>query len=167
MNCDYVEILLHPQERLLAVRKSSSKNPNAVPLTTKAISAKVNRVIYDLIGWQRDFSHRIIADIFVKDGRSVLIFNLSNSEYCVKSKRMLTEEWINALDESPGKRMLLTRLFLANNLKDWEIGAKAMAVQEFDTDVPETEKSEQEILIKEVENEYVGWEPPKEKTDDE
>lgn len=167
MNCDYVEILLHPQERLLAIRKSSQNNPNAVPLTTKAMSAAVSRTIYDLMGWRRDFGHRIIADIFVKDGRSVLFFNLSNSEYCKKSKRFLTEEWLNALDQPPGKQMLITRQLLSEKLSNWEIGAKAVAVREYDTDVPETEKSEQDRLIKELENEYVGWQPPQKSVDDE
>jgi hypothetical protein len=164
MNCDYVEILLHPQERLLAIRKSSSSNPNAVPLTSKAMSAAVSRMIYDLMGWRRDFGHRIIADIFVKDGRSVLFFNLSNSEYCKKSKRFLTEEWLNALDKPPGKQMLIIRRLLSEKLSNWEIGAKAVSVRDFDTGVPETEKTEQERLIKELESEYVGWQPPQKRS---
>ena len=121
-------------------------------------------MIYDLMGWRRDFGHRIIADIFVKDGRSVLFFNLSNSEYCKKSKRFLTEESLNALDEPPGKQMLITRRLLSEKLSNWEIGAKAAAVREYDTDVPETDKAEQEKLIKELENEYVGWQPPTKKS---
>lgn len=118
------------------------------------------------MGWRRDFGHRIIADIFVKDGRSVLFFNLSNSEYCRKSKRFLTEEWLNALDEPPGKQMLITRRLLSEKLVNWEIGAKAAAVRDYDTDVPETGQAEQEKLIKELEKEYVGWQPPKKSTDD-
>lgn len=166
MNCDYVEVLLHPQERLLAIRKSSPNNPNAIPLSTRALSAAVCKPLYDLMGWRRDFGHRVISDIFTKDGRSVLFFNLSNSEFCKKSKRLLPEEWINALDEPPGRQMLLMRRLLSEKLSNWEIGAKAMPVRGCSTDIPETEKAEQEILLKEVEKEYVGWEPPKKPVDD-
>jgi DNA invertase Pin-like site-specific DNA recombinase len=164
MNCDYIEILLHPQERLLAIRKSSKKNPNAVPLTAKTMAAEISRIIYDLMGWRRNFSHRITADIFEKEGRSVLFFNLSNSEYCAKSKRLLTEEWLHVFDKPPGKQKLLTRLILAEKLKNWEVGAKASDVQEFNTGVPETEEKEQQILITELEKEYVGWQPPTKRT---
>ena len=160
MNCAYFEILLHPQERLLAIRKSSSKNPNAVPLTTKTMSAAVSKIIYDLMGWRKDFYHKIIADIFEKNGQSVLFFNLGSSEYCNKLKRLLPEEWLNVFDEAPGNRMLLTRLILAKKLGDWEIGAKAAPVRDFDTDVPEIKKSEQNKLLQELEKEYVGWQPP-------
>jgi len=92
---------------------------------------------------------------------------MSNSEYLVKSKRMLREEWLNALDEPPGKRMLLTRMILSKKLDNWEIGAKAVSLQGFNTAVPETDKSEQEALIEEVRNEYVGWEPPVRANNDE
>jgi hypothetical protein len=160
MKCDYVEILLHPQERLLAVRKTSAKNPNAIPLTTKTISSTISRVIYDLMGWRRDFRHRIVADIFAKDGQSVLFFNLGISEYCKNAKRLLTTDWLNSFEDPPGKRLLLTRLLLSQSMSNWEIGARAIPVKGFDTDVPETGKAEREKLIEELRREYVGWQQP-------
>ena len=41
-----------------------------------------------------------------------------------------------------------------------------MAVSGFDTDVPETEECEREILLKELEGEYVGWQPPPKRAKD-
>jgi hypothetical protein len=160
MDCEYVEILLHPEEKLIALRKTSPQNPNAVPLSTKSYSAAVSRTLYDLMGWRRDFRHRIIADIFEKGGRSVLIFNMSNSEYLSKSKRQLPAEWLNALDEPRGKHLLAKRLYLAKKLTDWNLQAKAVAVKDFNTCIPATKPDELKKLTREVEEEYVGWKPP-------
>ena len=160
MDCEYIEILLHPEEKLIALRKISPKNPNAVPLSAKSYPAAISRIIYDLMGWRRDFRHRIIADIFERDGRSVLIFNLSNSEYLSKSKRQLPADWLDVFDEPRGKHLLTKRLYLAEKLTDWNLQAKAAAVKDFNTCVPATKPDELEKLTREVEEEYVGWEPP-------
>jgi len=162
-----VEFLLHPQERLLAIRKTTENNPNAIKLENKFTSSSVNKAIYDLMGWRRDYKHRIIADIFERDSNSVMFFNLNNSAFCINSKRLLPEDWLSELDEPRSKKMLFTRLLLSQNLKDWRINAKATSIRDFNTDVAETDVAERETLKKELEKEYVDWEPtPKRKNKD-
>jgi hypothetical protein len=165
MNCSHVELLLHPSELLLALRKSTAKNPNAIPLSDKAIPSSISRMIYDLMGWRQDFRHRIIAEIFEKDGESVLFFNLSSSQYCANRKRLLTQEWLNALDQTPYRRMMFKRLLLARKLDDWKISEKATPVKEFNSVVPKTSMAKLEKLAKEVEELYVDWQPRKKETE--
>ena len=160
MNCDYVELLLHPEEKLLAVRKTTSRNPNAVALANKSIVAAINLVIYNLMGWKRDFSHKMLADIFEKHGQTVMFFDLRASEYHTKSKAYLPEEWIHVFDKPLNRLNMLTRLHLAKTLRNWEVNAKATPVEDFDTVVSATPESEQQILIEELEKEYVGWKAP-------
>ena len=166
MDFTHVELLLHPSELLLALRKSTSRNPNAIPLCDKSMPSYVSKMIYDLMGWRWDFRHRVIADIFEKNGESVLFFNLSCSQYCANHKRLLTQEWLDALDQTPNRRMMFKRLLLARKLDDWKVGEKATPVKEFNSVVPKTSMAKLEELAREVEDLYVDWQPRKKATED-
>jgi len=80
-NIEYVEVLLHPAERLIAVRPSSKTNPNAVPWRQNISSAFLCPMIFELMGWNETWKYKIIADCFVRGDEHIFMFNLSEPEY--------------------------------------------------------------------------------------
>jgi len=78
----HVEILLHPSERLLAVRKVTARNKNAIPWGATNIHAReLCRILYQLMGWQKGWKYKTAANCFSKDGDRVLLFDLTCCEF--------------------------------------------------------------------------------------
>ncbi len=110
----HVEMLLHPTERLIAVRKSTARNRNAVPWADSSIPArKFLRAIYLLLGWQKGWRYKVAANCFSKNDERVILFDLASCEF---------------------QHMMLCRRALAEKLEDWAISAPASPVEGFSLD---------------------------------
>ncbi|GHU78199.1 hypothetical protein AGMMS49992_28240 [Clostridia bacterium] len=92
-----IEILLHPRERMLAVRKTHTDNPNGIRWVSASISASAFLpILYELMGWNLPWRHRILAIPFMRDGDTVLLFDLNDPEY------IMYEEILPKEDDSMG-----------------------------------------------------------------
>ena len=80
----YVEILVNPVERMLAVRPCAKDNPNAIRWTNQKgkgrhISAKAFcTILYEILGWNKDYAFRVPAVLRTKGEESILLFDLDN-----------------------------------------------------------------------------------------
>ena len=108
-NATYVELLIHPQEHLLAVRKSTKDNRHAVRWSrmssegiyvSKGIpGAAFLPAIFSLLDWKAECKYRI-QGIRRQNGKdSVLIFDLRETEVFVPEETLL-EKTLNSSGES-------------------------------------------------------------------
>ena len=80
----YVEILLNPVERMMAVRPCAEAEPNAVRWTDAkekgtVIPAKAFcSILYEIAGWDTGYSYRVPATVRRKGEEAVLFFDLDN-----------------------------------------------------------------------------------------
>ncbi len=81
---EWVEILLNPVERVLAVRPSTHDNPNAVRWVTQdgrctSISAKAFcSILYEILGWDSGYAYRVPVSVRSRNGQTILFFDLDN-----------------------------------------------------------------------------------------
>ncbi len=81
----FVELLLHPAERLLAVRRTNRDNKNAILWDIRSLSAgNLCKNIYTFCGWDREITYKAMADCFMRDEEKVLMFDLGNAEFFMK-----------------------------------------------------------------------------------
>ena len=154
----YVEILLHPNERLLAVRKSVKNNKNAVPWKNVSIAArKLSRVIYELMGWQREWKYKTMANYFSKNDEQVIIFDLNTCEFRIRNeeskkkfKRAIPSEWLSCFGNCVPECTMLCRRALADYLDKWEVTVPASPVPYFGNGIHTLSRSETEKLISEM-----------------
>ncbi len=80
----YVEILLNPVERMMAVRPCSRDEPNAIRWINArekgtGIGAKAFcSILYKITGWDTGYSYRVPATVRRKGDEAVLFFDLDN-----------------------------------------------------------------------------------------
>ena len=160
----YVEILLHPTERLIAVRSSIKSNRNAVLWNSKNISSSlICRVIFTLMGWNSMWKYKIIADCFERDSERVLMFNLSdpefqfveeiseNEEIKERIKRLLQPaKWCDSIGADYISRIVASRRAYAITLDDWKLNAPAMPIYGFDGNPVNRSESELKTYLAEL-----------------
>lgn len=158
---EYVELLIHPIERLLAVRKTSADNRNAIPWEAGAVSsAAFMPILYELCGWCDYWKYRAEAVCLVKRTDRVLIFNLLETEtiVCEKPKKkekvqpgkIVIEEpvqpkrppqtfkpvaWMESFGESMTGSYSSCRQHHAAALNKWQTNAQAKPVIGFENTV--------------------------------
>lgn len=85
----YIEMLIHPCAKLLAIRPCSIEEKNKVQwsrtkdgeLIPKPISgAAYLSTLYDIFKWDKKYKYRILGVTHQKDNESVLIFNMTDTE---------------------------------------------------------------------------------------
>lgn len=153
-----VEILLHPVERLLAVRKRGRQSKNAVPWNWKGISAKeLSAVLYELMGWRKSWKYRSTANCFTKNMEQVLLFDLNCCEFRLPlpergdgPARAIPSSWLSEFGEAPPEQMMLCRRALADALDNWHVGASASPVSGFSSDIKTLSRKEAEERIAEM-----------------
>jgi DNA invertase Pin-like site-specific DNA recombinase len=150
----FAELLLHPAEKILAVRRTDKNNPNAILWNTKPIPAgNLCKCIYTFCGWDRNISYKVMADCFTRREEKLLMFDLGNAEFFLKevieritagadgeeinawkavSRLLQPESW-----QDFGKDCLshaaTGRHWMARSLEDWLPDAPAANVPGFDS----------------------------------
>ena len=88
-NIKFVEMLIHPSSKLLAIRPCSSETKNKVQwsrlkdgqLIPKPISgAAFLPTLYEIFKWDKKCKYRILGVAHQKDNENVLIFNMDDTE---------------------------------------------------------------------------------------
>jgi DNA invertase Pin-like site-specific DNA recombinase len=179
-NVEYVEILMHPIDRLIAVRPCSENNPNAILWkkvyknrlqSTHVSSATFANLLYELMGWKDEWQIEIVANCKNRDQDSILLFDLKEPIFKVKKTKRITDESDSANEESEsytakllpgewrdnfGKQMVEHAYSNMNhdehNDREWNISAEGIAVEGFE--VKTKIKSEEDIKrqIEEMQN---------------
>lgn len=89
ISSSYVELLVHPEKLIFAVRSSSKDQRNAMLWIKKRNGTPHPRIIsgkaflpslYALFGWQKDCKYRIIGVKRRQDTECILLFNLKETE---------------------------------------------------------------------------------------
>lgn len=150
----FVELLFHPTEKILAVRRTGKDNKNAILWNTKPIAAgSLCKNIYTLCGWDKKISYKVMADCFTRENERVLMFDLGSAEFFVKesiekltftengeqvslwkevSKLLQPDSW-----QDFGRDCLshatTCRRWLARTLEKWKTDAPAENVSGFDS----------------------------------
>lgn len=100
-NVQYIEMLIHPGERLLAVRKAAKDHRNAVhwaspckkggilPRTITGIAFL--KTIYNLFGWDPEYRYRVQGVRRHKNMESVLLFNMNETEVFLPQDTLFTD----------------------------------------------------------------------------
>ena len=148
----YVEVLLHPTERLVAVRNTTQRNRNAIPWKAFPIRAReLSRIIYQLMGWQKDWKYKVAANCFPKNDELVILFDLTCCEFQFRENKTLTKaipsEWISEFGENLPEHMALCRRALAEKLEDWRLSVSPSTVEGFELGVKPLTREQAEKRI--------------------
>lgn len=112
-NVQYVELLIHPGEHLLAIRKTTKDNRNAIQwakLSTKGglipkpiTGVAFLKTIFDLFDWEQEYRYRVQGVRRHKNAESVLLFDMRETEIFLTKEIIYTahpEEVDGLLDKS-------------------------------------------------------------------
>ena len=167
---EYVEVLLHPSERLIAVRPTDLSNRNAIPWNGKCISSSaLCPILYTLLGWNPVWKYKIMADCFVRGKEQVLIFNLSepefqfvetvteNEEIKQRIRRLLQSgAWSDQIGGDYIAQMVASRRAYALSLKRWKLNAPALPIDRFPGNPTNRTESELEEYLETLGVKYDG-----------
>lgn len=146
---EYVEILAHPKERLLALRKADASNKNAIPWNSGFVSsAAFMPVLYDLCGWNGNWKYRSLAVCLAKKSERVIIFDMNETETLIYSqapvadadgkrtaKTYLPPSWRDSFGESVPDGYYSCRRHIAEALGKWSTSAPALPVRGYESNV--------------------------------
>ena len=150
----FIELLFHPAEKILAVRRTAKENKNAVLWDKKPIAAgSLCKNIYTFCGWDKKISYKIMADCFMRNNEKVLMFDLGSAEFFIKdsiqkmkfdengneisiwkkvSKLLQPEKWQKDFGRDVISHATTCRRWLAKSLDEWQTDAPAKNVPGFD-----------------------------------
>ncbi len=86
---NYIEILIHPIEKKLAIRTTTADNRHGVHCSKLSMkqyvpkeisSAAFNDTLFEIFSWNTDYRYKIVGSMYEKDNELVYIFNAENSE---------------------------------------------------------------------------------------
>jgi hypothetical protein len=158
-----VEVLLHPSERLFAVRPASKGNRNAIPWSAKSISAAtLCPILFTLMGWNESWKYKFMTDCFARNGECFLMFNLSepefqfvelvteNEEIKERIRRLLLPGSMrNEFGADYISQMISSRRAYAASLENWKINAPALPIEGFGGNPAKRTESELKTYLEE------------------
>lgn len=86
---EYIELLINPKEKLVAVRPSKKDSKTAIQWTRKKVGVVCPKlisgaaflpIIYEIFGWDIDFKYRVRGTRHQKGNESILLFDMSETE---------------------------------------------------------------------------------------
>ena len=116
-NMPYIEMLLHPVRKELAVRLSKQDVRNHMEWSSQKDGKVKSRhisgsaflpTIFSLLGWDGNFRYRVIGTFHHHDSGSLLLFDLHDAEMLIPTG-YLTETSPGEYHEEPGQSMPYTR----------------------------------------------------------
>ena len=141
---EYVELLIHPGERLLSVRKTNARNKDAIPWCDGSISsAAFLPILFEICGWHSGWNYRSPAVCLSKKTERVLLFDLGATETIIResedgkrtSRRYLPTTWLDSFGTSMPGSYASCRRHLAISLSNWQTNAPALPVSGFETTI--------------------------------
>ena len=165
-NTFFIELLVHPEEKMFAVRTSKKENRNHIQwarefkqtIVPKQISgAAFLPAIFDLFCWNYNSKFKIMGDCLSKDNESILIFKIADAEMLLppdiansvsthKSKRKIRafpSEWINDFGSDYYTRMQEEKT--VSDIQNWDTKNSGIPYQ--DSDLKTTGKEDIERAL--------------------
>ena len=155
LSADYVEILLNPREKLLALRKATRRNKNAIPWNNSTIPAReLSGILFDIMDWQKGWKCKIPASMLRRGDEKLIMFDLSDCEYKFRSDgkeskyiRAIPRDRLNKTGIDTVDYMLRSRRAYANSLADWRLTDIASSVEGFNTYIePQTHEAIESMM---------------------
>lgn len=168
----YIQLLLHPTERKIAIRPCDKNDTFSIawrtskgqPVLIKTISCPhFNKALFQIMEWNPDFNYRVLGTWIEKGDDKIMIFNLSNAMPLVlfdtgesgKRKRrtaVCPEEWEDSFGDEFYNFSLDNDLYYSKRHGDWNSGADCVMV-DGQTQVPILTHSELMESAERIKNE--------------
>lgn len=106
LGCEFVELLIHPEKKLLAVRRCSMDEKNAIRWakeTEDGFRLRVVRgtafmpAVYEILSWKRQCKYHVIGNYVEREQEAVLLMDMKETEIFVPERMLMT----NDEDEAP------------------------------------------------------------------
>jgi len=99
-SCQYIEMLIHPEKHLIAIRKSSESNRNAMQWA-KQFNGKIFprhisgaaflSTLFELSEWKDEYRYRVEGVVKERNGETIILFDLSAPQIFIPNK-MICEQ---------------------------------------------------------------------------
>lgn len=176
-NIKFVELLIHPSSKLLAIRPCSSETKNKVQwsrlkdgqLIPKPISgAAFLPTLYEIFKWDKKCKYRILGVAHQKDNENVLIFNMDDTEIRIptntndvsalnnntpdtisdsKSVLAYPADWMNSFGNNYYTQSQAPELTEFTADKNWQTASESKPYKE-----PELQTTPKETIIQNIKN---------------
>ena len=176
-NIKFVELLIHPSSKLLAIRPCSSETKNKVQwsrlkdgqLIPKPISgAAFLPTLYEIFKWDKKCKYRILGVAHQKDNENVLIFNMDDTEIRIptstndvsapnnntpdtisdsKSVLAYPADWMNSFGNNYYTQSQAPELTEFTVDKNWQTASESKPYKE-----PELQTTPKETIIQNIKN---------------
>ena len=148
----FVQLLLHPVERKIAIRPCSKtdafsipwhKNPEQ-PMVSKIISCPhFCNALFQIMNWEPDYGYKVLGTLIEKGNEQMVVFNLDgavpNMTVCEKDEKtdsvvkkrvmICPEEWGDTFGEEFYDFSLENALYYSSNQSDMRISEKSKPVE--------------------------------------
>ena len=160
-NVAYVQLLLHPTERRIAIRPCSSTDAHNIrwrPDPEKAVYSKTlncqhfGNALYSIMDWNPDYVYKVRGTWAQRGAEQIIVFNLPNATPAVmvapengeetKQKRvsLCPEEWADDFGEEFYEHTLENGFYYIAPNTEWNSQAKSVlapGMMQFATTTPE------------------------------
>ena len=172
----YIQLLLHPAERKVAIRPCDKEDVHSIKwrpdadkrLYSKTLSCKCfGTALYSIMDWNPDYVYKI-RGIWAKNrDKQIIIFDLTNAMPAVwldnesdgrKRKRvnLCPDEWIDGFGEEFYEHVIDNEYYYLSSKADWQSDSKSIHAPGFKQfDIPNVQDMNERIslLIKGVKKE--------------
>lgn len=147
---DYIQLLLHPTERKIAIRPCGKKDLYCIPwrksadkpILAKNISCShFSRALFQIMNWHPDYSYKTFGTLIARGNDQIVVFNLSNAMPSIsvsdrnaeKEKRakriaICPEEWGDSFGEEFYTFSLDNELYYSSDVVNWHLSEKSREV---------------------------------------
>jgi len=176
-NTKFVEMLIHPSSKLLAIRPCSSETKNKVqwsrlkdgqPIPKPISGAAFLPTLYEIFKWDKKCKYRIIGVAHQKDNENVLIFNMNDTEIRIptstndvscsdnnapdtisdsKSVLAYPADWMNGFGNNYYTQSQAPELTEFTAEKNWQTTSESKPYKE-----PELQTTPKETIIQNIKN---------------
>lgn len=151
----YIQLLLHPSERKIAIRPCKENAPHSIrwrpdpgkPVIQKTISCQhFGNALFQIMEWNPDYLYRIRGTWVARGSDQIIVFNLSNAvpaafleaeaddSDAAKKRRvdLCPEEWNDTFGEEFYEYSLQNSFYFLAPRTDWKAQASSIAVPGLD-----------------------------------
>ena len=177
-NKKYIELLVHPGKRIIAVRTTEKHNHNSIQWCMESKKGLVHRIIsaaafmpvlFELFDWDQNCRYRIIGTYLERDAEKIMLFNASDAEMFIPKtnhnesgmkKRTVIHaypaEWVEAFGPEYYSRE--TEILEHSSIENWGTDQKAQTAIESDIKTTEMETVRKKIdsIVQEMKEQQNG-----------
>ena len=148
-NVGYVQLLLHPTERKMAIRPCAENSPHSIrwrkdpskQITPKILTCQAFcKALSEIMDWQPDYTYRVRGTWIERAGSEIIVFVLSNAMPCVvtpvetegvarrRRTELCPEEWGDSFGDEFYEHTLENSFYYLSNSYNWNASASSRVV---------------------------------------